>query len=347
MQNVYMGLDVEEFIFGEGTTYEESYSDVTDEEMNEFGIIECVDDPDVALCKIALENEQNHNAIMMAMLTNEYGVLESTGNVMVYESGAVKSFLNKVKEQIMKFWAKVKGVFKKVIDKINTIVSSNKSFVKKYRSLGNITDKENKRFTGYKFNADNLGGVPYSKAVDEINKTPVDSGKEEDMKKVLDNVRTALCFGTSCTAENFETNLKEKLYGSKNTQDLGTNEYSFQTLLDNLENAKSQRKAAKYAHGEAEKSVRKLLSSVKELMREAEHGSKDEKDAKSAANAISRSLNIMTTALRLQTTAILASAIQDRKVANQMVMSQHKKDNKNTKAVNASAIMDLDNLVLI
>ena len=33
MQNVYMGLDVEEFIFGEGTTYEESY-DVSNEEMN-------------------------------------------------------------------------------------------------------------------------------------------------------------------------------------------------------------------------------------------------------------------------------------------------------------------------
>lgn len=346
MQNVYMGLDVEDFIFGEGTTYENDVMDVSDEEMNAFGVIECTEDPDVACYRIALENEQNHNAIMMAMLTHEYNVLESTGQVMVYEGGAIKSFLNKVKEQIQKFWAKVKGVFKRVMDQLSSIVLSNKSFVKKYRSAGSLTAPD-KDFTGYNFDTSKFV-VPYSKAVREISEIKNTDTDNKIMETKLNLVRTQLCFNASgVTADNFADTLKDQIYGSKNTVVVSTKGKNFQDLLDNLEDASRQKKAAKDAHKEAEKSVKELLNDVKKLQREAESGSAEEKAAKARATAISRCLGIMSTALGVQTRAIIASAVQDRKMANYFVTSQNAKKKDDKKAVNASAVMDLDNLELI
>lgn len=346
MQNVYMGLDVEDFIFSEGTTYgDETYNNVTDEEMNAFGVIECTEDPDVACYKIALENEQNHNAIMMAMLTHEYNVLESTGEVMVYEGGAIKSFLNKVKEQIQKFWAKVKGVFKRVTDQLSSIVMSNKTFVKKYRSAGNL-EAPAKDFTGYNFDTTKFV-VPYSAAVSEIGEIKQTDTSDNVMETKLNLVRSRLCFNQKVTADNFAEVLKDQIYGSKNTVVVSTSGKNFQNLLDNLENASREKKAAKDAYKEAEKSVKKMLDDVKKLQREAESGSAEEKAAKTRATAISRCLGIMSTALSVQTRAIIASAVQDRKMANYFVNSQNVKKKDEKKSVNASAIMDLDSLELI
>ena len=113
MANVYMGTDVEDFIFSEGTTYEEvetpveegveetpevEEEEISDEELNEFGVIECVDEPEVACYRIALENEQNYNKIMNAFMMKEFSVLESTGEEMVYEAADVKKFFDLVKE---------------------------------------------------------------------------------------------------------------------------------------------------------------------------------------------------------------------------------------------------------
>ena len=137
MANVYMGKDVEDFIFGEAsyeettttteetTTVEEESFEITDEEMNQFGVIECVDDPEVACYRIALENEQNYNMIMNAMMEKEFSVLEETGKEMVYEAANVKSFFNAIQAAISNFWSKVQGMFKAAMSRIQDFVSSN------------------------------------------------------------------------------------------------------------------------------------------------------------------------------------------------------------------------------
>lgn len=326
MQNVYMGLDVEEFIFGEGTTYEESYSDVTDEEMNEFGIIECVDDPDVACYRIALENEQNHNAIMMAMLTKEYNVLESTGSVMVYESGTVKSFLDNVKKQIQKFWAKVKGVFKKVMDKLSTIVLSNKAFVKKYRSAGLKMPEKDKDFTGYMFPLKEIkysGVVSIVEGIKDASKGEMEAENKTDT--TLSFVRGRLVGKGPLNAEEFDKALKEHLYGSVNTETINIG--NLNDLFDELESASDQRKAAKAAHKEAEKTIKGLLSEVNKEKANAKSDAATQR-AKKKSEIISRSLNIMSSALSVQTRAIIANAVQNRKMANYIVNAQNKKGEK-------------------
>ena len=70
------------------------------EELTSNLVSSNVEDPDVACYRIALENEQNHNAIMMAIIQKEYNVLESTGSVMVYEGVDFVTIFDKVKKQI-------------------------------------------------------------------------------------------------------------------------------------------------------------------------------------------------------------------------------------------------------
>ena len=328
MQNVYMGLDVEDFIFSEGTTYEEDYN-VSDEEMNEFGVIECAEDPDVACYRIALENEQNHHAIMTAMMTKELNHVLENGTEMVYEASALANFFEMVKKQVQKFWAKVKGVFKKVIDNITSIVASNKAFVKKYRAIANTikTPKEGKSFTGYKFNKDKMV-IRYSDAADCV-KTIKDAGGDVSgaVEIALNQVRGVMCGkGKSpVTADDFANTLRKGIYGD-NTQTIELSYFgSFSDILNRLENASDERKAAKDSYKQAEQAVKKFLSEVKDARAKAESGSDAEKRAKAKADAISKSLTIMSTALSVQTRAIIASAVQDRKAANYWVNSQNKK----------------------
>lgn len=325
MQNVYMGLDVEEFIFGEGTTYEESYSNVTEEEMNEFGIIECVDDPEVACYKIALENEQNHNAIMMAMLTQEYNHVLENGVEMVYEGSKLDNFLDAVKRQIQKFWAKVKGVFKKVMDKLSTIVLSNKAFVKKYRSAGLKLPVKEKEITGYTFPLKEIKYSEVVKVVESIKDANTEAMTKVSNDKMLDNVRGSLIGKGMLSSDEFEKALKVHLYGSENTETVVMD--SFDVLMNKLESASDERKAAKAAHKEAEKSIKGLLSEVNKEKSAAKSDAAVAR-AKRKSEVISRSLNIMSTALSAQTRAILADAAQNRKFANHLVNVQHKKGEK-------------------
>lgn len=330
MSNVYMGLDVEDFIFGEGTSFEDNFDNVTDEDMNRFGIIECTEDPDVACYRIALENEQNHSAIMMAMMNAEYSVLESTGHEMVYEGTRLNNFLDAVKAQVQKFWAKVKGVFKKVMDQISSIVLSNKAFVKKYRAVaGEIKKPVDKGFTGYEFGDLVVNYSNVSNFVKGIKNAAADAEKS-----LLDNIRGRIVGENSVSAEDFNKKLKVKFYGSENTKTINVDS-SFADLLNRLESAADQKKAAKAAHKEAEKSIKEYLSEINKLKSEASSNDNNEdvKKYKVIGQFITKSLNIMSVALSAQTRAIIAQAIQDRKMANYWVNAQNKKKGTQESAV--------------
>lgn len=343
MMNVYMGADVEDFIFGESTTYGyDEVDNVTDEEMNAEGVIECVDDPDVACYRIALENEQNYNAIMTAMMEREIGVLESTGSEIVYEAGKVKEFFGWIKKQIQKFWAKVKGVFKKVMDTITSFVLSNKAFVKKYRPVASQMKKpKNKKdFEGYEFG--DLA-IKYDRVADHLkvkkseikgymrNSDNIAIAKDrQDRRGAIDAsnslVRGIICGEGSVAADAFDEKLRMKLYGGLKAKKLSIK--SFSEYLNALETAADVKKDAKEGYKEAEKSIKKLLSTVKEA--ESELGEKAKEDgmkvARMLSDCINGALSIMSTALSYQTRAIVAKAQQDRKIANWYVIGQSVKE---------------------
>lgn len=344
MNNVYMGLDVEDFIFGEGTTYEENIDNVTEEDMNRFGVIECVDEPDVACYRIALENEQNYSAIMMAMMNKEYQVLESTGSEMVYEAVDVKHYMDLVKAQIQKWWAKIKGVFKKLVDKITSFVGSNKAFVKRFRPRVGEMTKAGADFTGWSFHP-NLGSAINYAAVasylaDAADMLPENTEKDN---KILDGVRGKLIGKDDLNANEFSKLLQKHLHNEKeNTEVIKSS--GLEHLLNELEKAPTARKDAMAAHKEVEKTVKKLLSEVNKQKSKAE----GEKAAglRRFGTAISQSLNVMSTACNAQVVAIMQKMLQDRKAANAIVAANGKKE-KTTVQHNSASFGEEFDVVLI
>ena len=402
MINVYMGADVEDFIFGEGTTYEEACKkeevetpaaeepakeepaeeaakeeepaeeveeavEVTAEEMNECGVIECVDDPDVACYRIALENEMNYNAIMNAFMTKEYSVLESTGAEMVYEAVDVSKFFTFIEANVKKFWGKIQGVFKKVMDFIAEYVVYNKAFVKKYKGVDMAAPTKEKEFKGFKFGE---FVVDYMDMYNEITKAIVDptqlhkyssaEAAEEVVTKfnsgfdaVKDKVRGVACGKDVVAADDFDGALKEKFYGSKEKEVVELK--AFSKLIEDLEGAKKVKDTAKEMYKKAEAAVKKMISDVKTAEKQAGKEAKESgKKANSAmrvgkcyTDALNATIGIMSKTFSAQSRAIIVKVQQDRAMAAFYVANQPKAAKEEKKATSESTVVDDLNVVLI
>lgn len=352
MASVYMGKDVEDFIFGEGTSYEtevietpveESKNfEVTDEEMNQFGVIECVDDPEIACYRIALENEQNYNMIMNAMMTREFSVLESTGEEMVYEAVNIKGFFKSVQEALGRFWAKVQGIFKNVMDKLQDLVSSNKDFVKKYKGKTMQRPEKEKKFKGYEFEkAEPAGYVAVTEIIDRhVDASKIsslnDNGANEFATKfrdefgsLKDNMRGAVVYGVEQPLEEkeFLKEAQKRFFGSEK-KDLELVDFSH--LIKRLEGAKDAKDSAKKSYKAAADAVKKLRTDVKQaesaLVKEAgrKNATGGMKVARCMTDAINASLGIMARAMSVEVAAISARARQDRAMAAFWVSNQPK-----------------------
>lgn len=121
-----------------------------------------------------IETESNWTTLMKAVGIQELAVLESTGEEIVYEAGTLRDFANTVKEFFVKIIKKVKGIFESFIAKINSYISDDKEFVKKYRKdvlMGAQNIPDTFTFKGYTFKgvaefAGRLSTVYDSKVVD-------------------------------------------------------------------------------------------------------------------------------------------------------------------------------------
>lgn len=374
MANVYMGKDVEDFIFNENANYEDSHVEesVTDEEINVYGVIECVDDPEVGCYRIALENEQNYNKIINACMMQEFSVLESTGEEMVYEAGQIKKFFGWIKTQIQKFWSKVMGVFKKVQDFISQLIMSNKAFVKKYK--GHVIKKpENaKEFKGYKMDLKTIGNhdfygeiAEYVKglvAIDAIAKTSKEDadniaeefrkGFEEDKK----NMRFKAC-GKKVDESEYSKQLKIWFFGSSEKVSLPYK--SFTELISELEKADSAKAAVKNAFNNAKASVKYMMNLVKNAEKNsiAAEGRKDNhvmKVAKCFTDALNAGITIMSKAMSVQTSAITTLARQDRSMAAYYVANNPDKESfkkteeliEKNKPKNEGFVFDEDDFII-
>lgn len=329
--------------------FEESYNygyGVSDAELNKFGIIECAEDPDVACYRIALENEQNHNALMNTIMMQEMEYLEANGRELMWEAGAIRRIADRVKETIQRWWAKIKGVFKKLLNKIDSFTMSNKAFVRKYRTA-KLTFKDVK-FTGYQFNSDLGNAIKYSEVASYIGGEALDAAKRFKNKKnntsddadielsgkialtAYQNIIRGKLIGegnASIAAESFASKLKSLLYGDTNTKEMKVSQATegattWDALMNQLENASLDKKAAKDAYKEAEDSVRAYLRYTNEKGKDA--ADDYESEIKIFSKLVNSSLNIMSSALSAQTAAIMARAQQTRRIANHILRAQKK-----------------------
>lgn len=370
MARVYTGENVEEFIFGEGTTYEESCKKeetepaaepeadeveegatstdtdesveeevtVTDEEMNLFGVIECVDEPEVACYRIALENEQNYNMIMNAMMSREFSVLESTGAEMVYEAADIKKFFDIVKQTIAKWWAKIQGVFKTVVNKIAEFIDKDMKFVKKYEKANIQTPNTDKKFEGFNFS--NTKTPDYLKIAGEV-KLSVELGVKnistlvgdaateyvetfnKDFTKTKNKMRAYACGKQGEVEEDdFDKELKIALFGSEEKVELALK--PFAELLREIEYGKYAKGQAKQSYKNAENSVKALHKEIKIAESKFVAGRKDSgmKIAKCLTDSINASLRIMSKALSMEVKAIMTNLRQNRAMAAFYVTNQ-------------------------
>lgn len=356
MARVYTGENVEDFIFGEGTTYEESTVEegakteetpeedveegveVTDAELHLDGVLECTDDPAVACYRIALENEQNYNSLMNAMMGREYSVLEQTGETMVYEAANIKGFFENLKKIVQKWWDKITGAIKKAIEGIQASVATNKAFVAKYRKAKMQTPEKSKEFKGYKFPANEAKYAQISdlvqKAVDvrTISNLSDEKATEviNDFKDSFDttkaHMRGAACGNVSNTisSDDYERQLKLAYFGS--TDKVAIDLVPFGTLISELSTADEAKKAVKAAYKEAESAVKGLHKDIKvaevQLMKNAGIRNSGMKVGKCLSDAVNASLIIMSKALHVQISAMNTKVAQDRAMAAFYIKNQ-------------------------
>lgn len=382
MANVYMGTDLEAFIFDESATYEESSCkkeeaedkkevkeegsveeevvEVTDEEINTCGVIECVDDPEVACYRIALENEQNYNSIMNAFMVKEFSVLESTGSEMIYEAVDVQNFFASVKKTINLWWSKIQGVIKRVMEEISKRTDLNRAFVEKYTGKDIKTPENAKEFKGYDFSkvsepefvsVANL--VESAVAPSKIVKVD-DAAAEEFMtsfkskfEETKEYMRGAACgdMNRKVSSDDFDKELRIAFFGS--AEKVSVSLLPFSTLLSELSGAKDAKAKAKSAYKKAQDVVKKLQQEVKVAeggLKKSDKKNAGMKIAKCLTDSINASLGILSKAMSVYTKSMVARVMQDRAMAMYYITNQPKKEK--AKDVKESAV-DFEDLGIV
>lgn len=370
MAKIYTGPDAEDFIFDEsatyegcrstkegckkeedcGTEYDDEVNEAVEEEMRSCGVIECVDDPEVACYRIALENEQNYNMIMNAFMMQEVAALESTGEELVYEAGKVKSFFSAVQEAINRFWQKIQGVFKNVMNKITASVAANKKFINKYKNEKLLKPTKEAKFKGYNFPGYTpmFHRVPIelNKAIDTsklstITKDNVDNATEafkNNFDNIKDKIRGAMCGkSTTITEDNYKDELKLSFYGSKEKVDVELIEFS--KLIEQLDSAKNISNMLRDMYKNSQKAVSEIKKGIKKAEKDVEKNDNKNaamKYAKCFTDAVNASLPIMSMAFSAKISSLTSRMIQYKAMASFYISNQPKKDDK-TSSNNESA----------
>ena len=188
------------------------------------------------------ENECNYNALMRAVGLSELKYYNETGqSLFVHEAGAFKGFIEKAKAFFKKIIEKIKAIFKKFLATINSFTMKDKEFVKKYEKeilRKDITDLE---FTGYeklKKGFSNTGVVK----IDTYTTADIYGGKKvfEDSSDVEDEIekrRGAIIGKGSMSESEFTNELKDMLYGDKDTFDVDSS--MVRAALETIKNTNS------------------------------------------------------------------------------------------------------------
>lgn len=161
------------------------------------------------------ENECNYNALMKAAALSEakfYG--QTGGDLFVQEAGAFSGFVEKAKAFFKKVIEKIKSIAKKFMMKINQFAMKDKDFVKKYQKDLLTRDLKDFEFDGYQFpkNTFNIDSASVAKDIKDDGSDDTDS-----INDITEKNRGKIVGGGAMTESEFRAELKDKLYGDKDT----------------------------------------------------------------------------------------------------------------------------------
>lgn len=281
------------------------------------------------------ETECNYNAMMKAVGLSELKYYSETGkDLFVNEAGAMKGFVEKAKALFRKIIEKIKAIFKKFMAKINSFTMSDKEFVKKYEKeiiRKDVTDME---FTGYeklKSGVPSDFSIKANDVANAVSKT-FSRGDSNDSDIITDQIeknRGMIVGGGSMTEAEFRDDLKEKLYGDKDTYDVTS--ALVRTALDTI---KSTDKSIKAVEKEQKDIIKSIEDFIKMMDKTATAVNKvfDSQKTEDKTDAAVKDINQQTKNAN-DTITIAKAASNDLTVAFGMLCQAHKDANRQAKAL--------------
>lgn len=340
----FLGLDsLEEAFAGEGFGDGFEYTEEDDNLMESYEAIECYDDVDEALPRLAMEQVENFHLFTTAVTVNEFAEYVRTNTEVVYESGKIKSIFDNIRKLIEKAWQKIKGFFIKLFDTIEGKIKGDKAWVEKVRP-------QVEKFTGsvevpntvkFKETLKNCGlyekvyqGLVKSDCANLFASTVIegdvkikDSIVEDDLKKI----RTAMV--GKGDKSDFSQALKEH-FADKNKVTVTLNKGKAMEQLDEIANAKQYKKDARKAYDDIKKMFSGLLKAVKNFEKSAKKKSDDSDYKKQVGKVVGKTSSLINKCitlshdvLRVHMAAIRAQHSQARSLVNK-ALSEVKKTNK-------------------
>lgn len=255
------------------------------------------------------ELECNYNKLMEAAGMAELRYYQQTGgDLFVNEAGAFGGFIEKAKEFFKKVIEKIKMIFNKFVSKIHSLVGSNKSFVKKYRTeilkkSGSIKDMD---FNGYEFGdlaksiSTDFGADKYTALKSNIDTTMAASnddkykyskdshvrgGIKDDLDKDSDAIediiesQRAKIIGQSgsLSEDEFRDEVKDLFYGADGKTSL--DDIKLIDQIRYVDEVDKTIKEAKRERDKLEKAINKYIKGLEKFQTEIAKSLKDEKTA--------------------------------------------------------------------
>lgn len=334
-----------------GNSINESAVALTPEEdafMESFTNAECnYDDAEEAFLYLAMENDQNFNAILNAVAVQEMSYYVEHGEEMVYEAVDFKGFFATIKKAVLRAWEKIKAVFKKVFDTIQSWILSDKKFLSKYEK--DIMDAEGTpiEFKGYQVN---LTYFPIAELKSVVKKydnyrTLLFNGVDRDeiVKTIIGNAVSG-----ATDKEGYVKGVKKKL-GIADKVDIKS--FDAASAVANIKNARDSKAMAKKSYDEAKKLFAYMASQCDRMATAHSKGveKEDSKKLSVAAGNFSKVMNTCTslahTAMQLQIKAINIANRQAKAMA-QKAISIKKKEGSTTKGF-ATKVEELEESALL
>lgn len=229
-----------------------------------------------------IDEEVNYSKLMEGVAIAELSHFEQTGRELVYEGANLSGFFSKIREFFMNMYEKVKGLFKKFIGFIDSLIMNDKAFVNKYRSTILSASTKDFEYKGYIFSIDTF--VDRSNAIDAARKkhnfdltikTP-DSGLteifDEDAKAwkekkedIVEEMRGTLAGESSKKYDEgeFVKAVFEKLRNGKDKPEV-INTVNASAELNIISNFKEAKKNAQNQFNELEKAINKTIKDLKD-----------------------------------------------------------------------------------
>lgn len=229
-----------------------------------------------------LDNTKNWNKICEAASLMELKYYNEHGtNIWAIEEGAADGLLKKIKDFLMGVIKKIQEMFKHFLAFISSMVSKDKDFVKKYQKdimakASRLSSTNSIDIDGYKFTDLDKGESLFDKGYEsivtqysaEIGKKILDKSMDSDYMSDLKEKMRAQIIGASGSldSDEFRTEVKEKVYGSEDKEDIEINSSSQITkMLSIIKDTSTNTKTAEKAKNKLIKEIDKAAKDLEDM----------------------------------------------------------------------------------